>query len=62
MIGKQLIDKMEHMVKEGGNLVDYHNCDVFWERCYDVVVELQTGNSLLYERLTNRSVTNFESV
>lgn len=52
----QLIDEMEDMVKGGGNLVDYHSCDIFPERWFDAVVVLQTDNGVLYERLTNRSV------
>lgn len=47
---------MEDMVKEGGNLVDYHSCELFPERWFDAVVVLQTDNAVLYERLTNRSV------
>lgn len=50
---------MEDMVKEGGNLVDYHSCELFPERWFDAVVVLQTDNAVLYERLTNRSVRIF---
>jgi len=49
-----LCDEMEDMVKEGGNLVDYHSCELFPERWFDAVVVLQTDNAVLYERLTNR--------
>jgi broad-specificity NMP kinase len=56
VIDVQLIDEMEDMVKGGGNLVDYHSCDIFPERWFDAVVVLQTDNGVLYERLTNRSV------
>lgn len=52
-----LIDEMEDMVKGGGNLVDYHSCDIFPERWFDAVVVLQTDNGVLYERLTNRGYT-----
>jgi adenylate kinase len=41
-------------MRDGGNLVDYHNCDFFPERWFDYVVVLQTDNSVLYDRLTNR--------
>jgi len=56
MMDVQLIDELEDMVKAGGNLVDYHSCDIFPERWFDAVVVLQTDNGVLYERLTNRSV------
>ncbi|CAK9213271.1 unnamed protein product [Sphagnum troendelagicum] len=49
-----LCDEMEDMMRDGGNLVDYHNCDFFPERWFDYVVVLQTDNSVLYDRLTNR--------
>ena len=54
VIGVQLIDEMDDMVKGGGNIVDYHSCDIFPERWFDAVVVLQTDNGVLYERLTNR--------
>jgi adenylate kinase len=57
VIDVQLIDEMEDMVKGGGNLVDYHSCDIFPERWFDAVVVLQTDNGVLYERLTNRGYT-----
>eukprot|EP00249_Psilotum_nudum_P000234 c10979_g1_i1 orf=198-725(-) len=49
-----LCDELEDMVKDGGNIVDYHCCDFFPERWFDAVVVLQTDNSILYDRLTNR--------
>lgn len=48
---------------EGGNIVDYHGCDFFPERWFDLVVVLQTDNSVLYDRLSKRyqcSVTMLE--
>jgi adenylate kinase len=50
----QLCDEMEDMMRDGGNLVDYDNCDFFPERWFDYVAVLQTDNSVLYDRLTNR--------
>jgi adenylate kinase len=41
-------------MEEGGRLVDYHGCDFFPERWFDLVVVLQTDNSLLWERLEKR--------
>jgi adenylate kinase len=41
-------------MEEGGILVDYHGCDFFPERWFDLVVVLQTDNSILHDRLSNR--------
>lgn len=47
-------DELEGVMDEGGNIVDYHSCDFFPERWFDCVAVLQTDNSVLYDRLTNR--------
>ena len=39
----------------GGNLVDYHGCDFFPERWFDIIFVLRTNNTSLYERLEKRS-------
>lgn len=49
-----LCDELEDLMKDGGNIVDYHGCELFPERWFDLVVVLQTDNSILYDRLTNR--------
>ncbi|KAF6151265.1 hypothetical protein GIB67_002964 [Kingdonia uniflora] len=49
-----LCDELEDMMEEGGNIVDYHGCEFFPERWFDRVVVLQTSNSVLYDRLSNR--------
>lgn len=38
----------------GGWVVDHHTCDFFPERWFDLVVVLQTDNTLLFDRLTKR--------
>ena len=38
----------------GGNVVDYHGCDFFPERWFDLVIVLQTDNSVLFDRLQAR--------
>ena len=38
----------------GGNLVDYHGCDFFPERWFDIVFVLRCDNTLLYTRLEKR--------
>ncbi|CAK9210922.1 unnamed protein product [Sphagnum jensenii] len=45
--------EMEDMMRDGGNLVDYHNCDFFPEHWFDYVAVLQTDNSVLHDHLTN---------
>eukprot|EP00245_Coleochaete_scutata_P006543 TRINITY_DN21019_c0_g1_i1.p1 TRINITY_DN21019_c0_g1~~TRINITY_DN21019_c0_g1_i1.p1 ORF type:complete len:195 (+),score=37.65 TRINITY_DN21019_c0_g1_i1:38-586(+) len=53
----KLCDELEDRMVEGGNIIDYHSCDFFPERWFDAVVVLQTDNSLLYDRLSNRGYT-----
>lgn len=52
-----LCDELEDPMKSGGNIVDYHGCELFPERWFDLVVVLQTDNSILYDRLANRGYT-----
>ncbi|XP_057316042.1 adenylate kinase isoenzyme 6-like [Hydractinia symbiolongicarpus] len=49
-----VIDELENKMSEGGNIVDYHGCDFFPERWFDIVFVLRTNNTLLYERLETR--------
>ncbi len=39
---------------QGGVIVDFHSCDFFPERWFDLVVVLRVDNSVLYPRLENR--------
>ena len=50
----KLLDAMEDTMDEGGNLVDYHSCDFFPERWFDLVVVLQCDNTELWKRLEKR--------
>ncbi|XP_047049330.1 adenylate kinase isoenzyme 6 homolog [Lolium rigidum] len=55
VINEDLVcDELEDRMEEGGMLVDYHGCDFFPERWFDLVVVLQTDNSILHDRLTSR--------
>eukprot|EP00882_Tetradesmus_deserticola_P027908 GHRQ01031053.1.p1 GENE.GHRQ01031053.1~~GHRQ01031053.1.p1 ORF type:complete len:121 (+),score=46.24 GHRQ01031053.1:378-740(+) len=49
----QVVDALEDVVSAGGCLVDYHSCDFFPERWFDLVV-LQADNTVLDERLERR--------
>ncbi|XP_067931205.1 adenylate kinase isoenzyme 6-like [Watersipora subatra] len=50
----QLLDDMEDRMQEGGKIVDYHGCDFFPERWFDLVIVLRCDNTQLYDRLTAR--------
>lgn len=50
----KVIDELEDQMSEGGNIVDYHGCDFFPERWFDIVFVLRTNNTILYERLEKR--------
>ena len=50
----QVCDALEDLMAEGGMVVDHHGCDFFPERWFDLVIVLQTDNTLLYERLERR--------
>jgi adenylate kinase len=50
----QVCDALEDMMEEGGMIVDYHGCDFFPERWFDMILVLQTDNSVLWERLEKR--------
>ena len=52
----QVVDELEEKMQMGGNVVDYHGCDFFPERWYDIVFVLRTDNTVLYNRLEHRSV------
>ena len=45
---------MEDMLADGGTVVEYHSCDFFPERWFDLVVVLTTDNASLYDRLAAR--------
>lgn len=50
----KVCDALEDLLAEGGNIVDYHGCDFFPERWFDLVVVLQTDNTVLWNRLEKR--------
>ncbi|XP_022727630.1 adenylate kinase isoenzyme 6 homolog [Durio zibethinus] len=55
VINEDLVcNELEDVMEEGGNIVDYHGCDFFPERWLDLVVVLQTDNTVLYDRLSKR--------
>ncbi|TGZ83957.1 P-loop containing nucleoside triphosphate hydrolase protein [Ascodesmis nigricans] len=54
----KLLDHVEPILEEGGNIVDWHVCDIFPERLIDLVVVLRAGTEALYDRLTARNYAN----
>jgi len=50
----KLLDGLEEVMSAGGNIVDYHSCEFFPERWFDIVFVLRTDNTTLYDRLTSR--------
>ncbi|KAF5280430.1 hypothetical protein FQR65_LT03239 [Abscondita terminalis] len=50
----KLLDGLEEVMSAGGNIVDYHSCELFPERWFDVVFVLRTDNTTLYDRLVSR--------
>ncbi|MPC19814.1 Adenylate kinase isoenzyme 6 [Portunus trituberculatus] len=50
----KVLDELEDKIAEGGNIIDYHGCDFFPERFFDIVFVLRTNNTLLYDRLAAR--------
>ena len=51
----KVIDEIDDQMKEGGQIVEYHGCDFFPERWFDIVFVLRTNNTLLYKRLEKRN-------
>ena len=51
----KVIDEIDDIMKEGGNIVDYHGCDFFPERWFDIIFVLRTDNTILYDRLEKRN-------
>ncbi|KAL1932079.1 hypothetical protein VTP01DRAFT_9135 [Rhizomucor pusillus] len=50
----KLLDEMEDMVKDGGKVVDFHTCEIFPERWFDLVLVLRANTEPLYDRMVKR--------
>jgi len=53
----RVIDELEERMSEGGCIVEYHSCEFFPERWFDIVFVLRTDNSILDQRLESRGYT-----
>lgn len=51
----QLLDLLEPEMAKGGNIVEYHGCDFFPERWFQLVFVIQCDNTILYDRLKKRN-------
>ena len=43
---------------DGGKVVDFHSCEFFPERWFDLVLVLQADTDVLYDRLVARNYSN----
>ncbi|DBA00799.1 TPA: hypothetical protein N0F65_004704, partial [Lagenidium giganteum] len=50
----KVCDEMEDMMASGGVVVDFHTCDFFPERWFDLVLVLRVDNTTLFDRLQAR--------
>lgn len=50
----QLLDYLEPQMEKGGNIVEYHCCELFPERWFQAVYVVQCNNTILYDRLVER--------
>jgi len=50
----KVCDELEDVMAKGNNIVDFHSCDFFPERWFDLVVVLKTDNTILFARLEKR--------
>lgn len=52
---RQICDELEPSIgQQGGFIVDFHSCDIFPERWFDLVMVLRADNTILYDRLVQR--------
>lgn len=48
-----MCDELEDQMSAGGNIVDFHSCDFFPERWFDLVIVLRVDNTVLFDRLVS---------
>lgn len=54
----KLLDHLEPIMAEGGNIVEYHGCDFFPERWFQSVFVVRCSNTILYDRLKEREYSD----
>lgn len=50
----RLLDSLEEDLRKGGQIIDWHCCDIFPIRLIDLVIVLRTANGTLFDRLSKR--------
>lgn len=53
----RLLDCVENDLEEGGQIIDWHACDLFPPSMIDLVCVIRCDNQLLYDRLSARGYT-----
>jgi hypothetical protein len=53
----RVVHELEHHIREGCLMVDYHGCDFIPEYWFHVVFVLRTDNGILYKLLETRGYT-----
>lgn len=56
----KLLDFLEPIMQEGGNIVEYHGCDFFPERWFHFVYVVRCNTDLLYTRLSERLINIYD--
>ena len=51
----RLLDYLESVMEEGHKVVDFHSCEIFPERFFDLVIVLRCSTEVLYDRLVLRN-------
>lgn len=54
----KLLDDLEIKLEAGGCVVDFHNCELFPERWFELVLVLRVDNTLLFDRLKDRGYSD----
>ncbi|MCL4135788.1 UNVERIFIED_CONTAM: hypothetical protein GTU68_063655 [Idotea baltica] len=54
---EKVLDELEDPIEEGGTIIEYHSCDFFPERFFDIIFVLRSDNTILYDRLHSRGYT-----
>uniref|UniRef100_A0A1L8DY96 Adenylate kinase isoenzyme 6 homolog n=1 Tax=Nyssomyia neivai TaxID=330878 RepID=A0A1L8DY96_9DIPT len=49
-----LLDHLEPLLEKGGNVLEYHACEMFPERWFHLVFVIRCNNTILYDRLAKR--------
>jgi adenylate kinase len=50
----EVCDLLEPIIEEGGCIVDFHSCELFPERWFELILVLRANTDVLYDRLSER--------